>query len=677
MADEKANSVLIVDDDAKFRQLVCELLKHSGYRTLEARSAKEGTAILASENPGLLIVDYRLPVSDGLSWIGEVRDSGRNMPAVLISGTWLDKRTFDIARNIYRVSLILRKPIAPRLFLSQLRSLLPTLDTTPRIESKVITAPPAASDISIPGLSPSAQAALERVRKAYLAELPQSWRELRAAIKASRANSNDTELFAQAMQFAHRLRGSAGSLELNIIGQLSGKIEDSLDWIKGEPSDSQTFWEKIEDSLNEGEKYISEGLFAASGTADTPIETAAQQEPAEETLSSKVLFVDTGRESDQSEVKSYWHGFVQVTRSNSLKDQELNLLAQGSLDAAILKVSSKEQLFNLSRSIRSLPRSKSLPLSYFANGASEITPADLIYAGVSQTIEADDDETVEKLVEHLLALSRRRKPRIMSIEDEPTVSKVIGTYLANEGMFVYAVDEPIGTMNSLDEVRPDLILLDVYMNGLSGYDVCRAIRQSEKWHWLPILFLTAAHDAESRALAFEAGADDFLTKPIVPQELVKRVWHHIENPKRQITHKQRDAWTGMLEPRSLVQHLEVALNEAVSSGQSVGFTQIQMTDLNAYVLKYGFETAFSALNLMADLIRTRFPSETIRGSWGEFGFAVAIPGVDSEDMNQALKLLLQEYKKLAAGLPECHFSLKQAAYPNDGKTIQEIFAATK
>ncbi len=118
-------SILVIDDDPAFRALVAALLKSKSYRVVEASNADEATAMYSDKDTKLAIIDYRMPGADGMSWIQRLRDSGRATPVVFCSGTWCDQKTFNWLRNILRVSLIVKKPIVPAVFLQQIESLLP------------------------------------------------------------------------------------------------------------------------------------------------------------------------------------------------------------------------------------------------------------------------------------------------------------------------------------------------------------------------------------------------------------------------------------------------------------------------------------------------------------------------------------------------------------------------
>ncbi|HMY55998.1 MAG TPA: response regulator, partial [Candidatus Obscuribacter sp.] len=118
-------SILVVDDDPAFRALVSAILKTRGYRVKEAGSADEAAAMFSDRETKLAIVDYRMPGKDGVAWIQKLRDAGKAIPVVFVSGNWCDQKTFTWLRNILQVSLIVKKPIVPAVFLEQVESLLP------------------------------------------------------------------------------------------------------------------------------------------------------------------------------------------------------------------------------------------------------------------------------------------------------------------------------------------------------------------------------------------------------------------------------------------------------------------------------------------------------------------------------------------------------------------------
>ncbi|MEP6872385.1 MAG: response regulator transcription factor, partial [Anaerolineaceae bacterium] len=111
-------------------------------------------------------------------------------------------------------------------------------------------------------------------------------------------------------------------------------------------------------------------------------------------------------------------------------------------------------------------------------------------------------------------------PRILVVDDEPMVSEVVERYLSREGYAVVTVADGAAAMAAFVEMRPHLVVLDLMLPQVDGLEVCRRIRESSK---TPIIMLTARGDEMDRIAGFESGADDYLSKPFSPRELVVRV----------------------------------------------------------------------------------------------------------------------------------------------------------
>jgi adenylate cyclase len=113
--------------------------------------------------------------------------------------------------------------------------------------------------------------------------------------------------------------------------------------------------------------------------------------------------------------------------------------------------------------------------------------------------------------------------KILVVDDTPRNVKLLADLLAVKGYDVVTAESGREALNKLEAERLDLVLLDVVMPEMSGYEVCRSIRATPAMAMLPIVMVTALDPAEERIKGIEAGADDFLTKPINQAELLARV----------------------------------------------------------------------------------------------------------------------------------------------------------
>lgn len=115
---------------------------------------------------------------------------------------------------------------------------------------------------------------------------------------------------------------------------------------------------------------------------------------------------------------------------------------------------------------------------------------------------------------------KEKNTNILMIDDDKNICRLVTIYLQNEGYQVTAVYDGIEGVEKFHQLDPALVLLDIMLPGMDGWDVCRSIRKTSE---IPIIMLTAKGEVFDKVLGLELGADDYLVKPFDPKELVARV----------------------------------------------------------------------------------------------------------------------------------------------------------
>ena len=110
---------------------------------------------------------------------------------------------------------------------------------------------------------------------------------------------------------------------------------------------------------------------------------------------------------------------------------------------------------------------------------------------------------------------------VLVVEDEPAIADLLRMYLSREGFQVLVEAEGQEALTAVADHRPSCILLDVGLPGMDGIEVCRRLRAQQDW--TPVVFCTARDDEVDRVLGLELGADDYITNPFSPREVVARV----------------------------------------------------------------------------------------------------------------------------------------------------------
>jgi DNA-binding response OmpR family regulator len=170
--------------------------------------------------------------------------------------------------------------------------------------------------------------------------------------------------------------------------------------------------------------------------------------------------------------------------------------------------------------------------------------------------------------------------RILVVEDDLTVAEVVVDYLRHAGLEPrHAVDGHIA-LEMAAAWRPDMVILDLMLPGVSGLEVCRRLREGRDAQPLPVIMLTALGEESDRVLGLESGADDYVTKPFSPRELTLRVQAVLRRARA------ADAAAATPQPvRSGRLEVDVAARRARSDGRELELT-VREFDLLAFLVSH-------------------------------------------------------------------------------------------
>ena len=121
--------------------------------------------------------------------------------------------------------------------------------------------------------------------------------------------------------------------------------------------------------------------------------------------------------------------------------------------------------------------------------------------------------------------------RILTVDDDPLLCDILEELLASAGYECYIALTGKEALRYLENETPDLILLDINMPDINGFEIARHVRADPRTGQLPIIMLTVRLDALSRKKGMEAGADDYITKPVTASDLLARIKRALGEPK--------------------------------------------------------------------------------------------------------------------------------------------------
>lgn len=274
------------------------------------------------------------------------------------------------------------------------------------------------------------------------------------------------------------------------------------------------------------------------------------------------------------------------------------------------------------------------------------------------------------LLRDSLAVSRDELPTIVAVDDDPDLLSLIEALLTPIGARVVRCDDPFRALNYLVEHAPDLVMLDVDMPGLNGIELCRVLRNDPRWTAVPILFLTARTEPQNVMRIFEAGADDFVAKPLLGPELVARVRNRLERTRMLRLAADVDSLTGVATRRRGIEVLERFFRLAQRQRQPISVAVIDLDHFKAVNDRFGHLVGDLVLRRVAGILSACFRGEDIVARWGGEEFLVAMYSMPlasaARRLEQALEKLREEKFEAAGATLRVTFSAGVAEFPRDG-----------
>ena len=647
--------VLLVDDDAEFRDLVTPVLASLGLRVFQAARGKEGAELAEKEDPDLMIVDGLLPDTTGVEWIAALRARGNQRPVIFLSSLsaygW-GSRTIHRLTGELKVAVILQKPIIPALFVEQ-------------VEQALKESAPA---------RPKAEMDLERglaaLRADYGKTLPHKLRELSLALDRALNGPEDPFLLAEARSQSHRLRGTAGSYGFIAIGEAAGRIEDALSQL-GEVDAARHpgLWAEMRRALAEGQRV------AAAITPDAVQGTSA-------VTTHRLLAVDDDRAFLRYVEELGRLHFIEVLTAQSAAEA-LDKARRFPPHAAFLDVmlAPPERSFSLAQELRALPGCEKLPIA-FVSGVSPIeNRVAAAHAGASLFLPKPlDADTFIAATQQLFLEHGAEQARILVVDDDEDFLARVSVLLGHAGMHVDTLRDSSQILEAIEDRRPDLVVLDVLMPGVSGYDICRTLRAVPRYQNLPVLVVTARSGLESRLAAFQAGADDYIHKPFVDAELLARIQVRVDRARLVRERADKDALTGLLLRRAFMEGLTSRMAEAARHQRPLSVCLIDLDEFKRLNDGYGHLTGDRVLAGIGKLFASRFRMEDLRGRWGGEEFILGFPGENAETVHAVVSRVLAEFGATrfegdGGEAVQATFSAGVASFPGDGATVDALLRA--
>lgn len=268
------------------------------------------------------------------------------------------------------------------------------------------------------------------------------------------------------------------------------------------------------------------------------------------------------------------------------------------------------------------------------------------FAGIDAVL--DTNVSWPDMISHFRRIidSKRPEPyRIMSVEDDPDQSAYIRAVLQSIGCNVESIQDPKLFAQALEPFNPDLLLLDIMLGDMTGFDIAKYVRQT-KFASVPILFLSTQTHIESKVYAHKLGAEEFLPKPVSREKLAAAISMKAERARRKKLEKRRDGLTEVATFSTWMQQLQMLpLRDERGNDRRLVMIVLDIDDFSRVNEGLGFASGDMLMVSLSALLRSRLRNAII-GKHGPDSFAIVIEDLTEHETVYVVKMLLDRFSSI-------------------------------
>jgi diguanylate cyclase (GGDEF)-like protein len=639
--------VLIIDDDADTRELVQMSLALARIETLASSSGADGIAKAARERPDAILLDVMMPFMDGPATLRGLRADPRtaDIPVLFLTASAMIAEVERL--ESLDVVGILAKPFDPATLGGRVRAALEK-SAAPRRAS-----PPAA------GLPKT----LDDLRNAFVKTSLDKAAKAKELVARLEARPEDDAAREDLMRFFHSLAGigaSHGFVQVTALAK-EGELECMALKKAGAPPGPGEIdnWQRLIEAL----VHELQTPPPAAHPLDTP-PPPAEAEP--DAGPSAVLLVTADAGVRRQLLPLLEAEGLSVSEAGTLKDARAALADERALPSAVvvdvdLPDGSGHELIV---EIRRLSSGEGVAVVVMSPRGGFLDKVEAITSGADGYFEKPVDwKALLRRLQHLLESSRPAPSKVLSVEDDPEQAAYVKAILESAGHTVFVCSDPAQFDAMLREHAPDLVLMDILLPGVTGYDLVRYLRQDEKYATLPVLFLTTEGQLQSRYHTARVGGDDHLVKPVVAPLLLSTVAARIERSRfvRQLL--SRDGLTRLLTHTAFIEAAQTLhTRQQEDASRPVAWVMIDVDHFKSVNDRFGHPVGDRVLASLAALLRRRLRQSDHVGRYGGEEFATLIEELPEGEVVRLVERLLAEF-----GAMEHHAA--------DGQAFHTTFSA--
>lgn len=518
------------------------------------------------------------------------------------------------------------------------------------------------------------QNAYNDLKRRYLVQSRERLDQVATLIEQLNEESKD-DVLSKIKHHFHWLAGSGGIYGLPEITNLGKKAEEYCEDVSdlGDASPSK----ELKDFVRSARE-----LFSAN-TERMPSAVAVQTPDERRALELLLVDFDPARGGKFKELFEEFSTKVEIETNFS---DAVSNLKRHSFDGLIVTMPVQGgSAYELVELFRSASPSDSQPALILNSQPGFLDKVQAIHCGADGFF--DEPFVLQDVAERmrfLLEAPEAPDYRILYVEDDPYQAEFVRAILSSAGYSIEICADAKKFDGMLISHQPDLVLLDIMMPDITGYELARYLRQSEAYATLPILFLTTEAKIDAKIRAAKAGGDDYLIKPVAPSLLLSTVAAKLERARFLKSLLHRDGLTKLFTHSAFMNLAQMVVARKLRQPEkSVGLIIIDIDRFKSINDTYGHPVGDRVIVSLANLLRRRVRRSDLVGRYGGEEFVVVVEDLAESEVQCLAERLLSDFSQIEHKSAETSFhstfsagmSMLDATKMNLGQWINTADAA--